>query len=261
MSDARVRELERRFERTGSPGDEAAWLGALLQVGDLPRERVELAALLGHEAAARCTSLAPLPEALTSAVLVEPPDDRPHPASALRIAGEDGRSELVGVTHVDLPTRDPAPGGGPTPWDALLLERPLAREAVRRLAVAVAGVAYATYCDGRSFGVNEWVTEEVWALERALVEGRDRYRLEGEGADSAAFEARGTPSQVPAQAVASVAEVYRSGDRGELLLAAARAALGCGLRFRERLAIDLVPWLLGRADPLALRVAARGPET
>ena len=49
--DTRLRELERRFQATGSVEDEAAWITERLRVGELARDRVELAAYCGHEAA------------------------------------------------------------------------------------------------------------------------------------------------------------------------------------------------------------------
>lgn len=48
MTDARLRDLERRFRETGAEADEAAWLVERVRIGVLPRERVELAAALGH---------------------------------------------------------------------------------------------------------------------------------------------------------------------------------------------------------------------
>ncbi len=50
MTDRALRELERRA-RGGTREDEAAWLAARVRAGDLPRERVELAAWCGHEGA------------------------------------------------------------------------------------------------------------------------------------------------------------------------------------------------------------------
>jgi len=44
-------ELKRRWEESGLPADEAAWLKARTAAGDLPAERLMLAAYLGHEAA------------------------------------------------------------------------------------------------------------------------------------------------------------------------------------------------------------------
>lgn len=53
MSDQKLRELERRWKETGSPEDEATWLLERVRVGDLTRERLELAAYCGHEGAKR----------------------------------------------------------------------------------------------------------------------------------------------------------------------------------------------------------------
>lgn len=51
MSDERLRELERRWKETGSTEDEAAYLRERLRVGDLPLDRVELAAEAAYPAA------------------------------------------------------------------------------------------------------------------------------------------------------------------------------------------------------------------
>jgi hypothetical protein len=51
MSDLRVRALERRFRGTGALEDEAAWLAERLRIGEVTRERVELAGLCEHRAA------------------------------------------------------------------------------------------------------------------------------------------------------------------------------------------------------------------
>ncbi len=51
MSDDRLRELERRFHMEGTVEAEAAWIGVRAQAGELPRERLRLAAFLGHPAA------------------------------------------------------------------------------------------------------------------------------------------------------------------------------------------------------------------
>lgn len=56
MSDARVRELERRWRETGAVDDEAAFLMERVRVGDLPKEGLELAAYCGHEASQAVTS-------------------------------------------------------------------------------------------------------------------------------------------------------------------------------------------------------------
>lgn len=48
MNDVRVRDLERKWRRTGSPADEADWLRARVRADQLPQGKVELGARLGH---------------------------------------------------------------------------------------------------------------------------------------------------------------------------------------------------------------------
>lgn len=60
MSDADLRELERRFRATGSVEAEAAWLGARVQAGQLERSKLELAAFLADPASRlACGGLSP----------------------------------------------------------------------------------------------------------------------------------------------------------------------------------------------------------
>jgi len=51
VTDSKLRELERRWKETGSVEDEARYLLERVRVGDLERERLELAAYCGHEGA------------------------------------------------------------------------------------------------------------------------------------------------------------------------------------------------------------------
>lgn len=51
MTDARLRELERRARSDGSTDEVAAWLLARLRAGALGRDRLQLAAYCGHEPA------------------------------------------------------------------------------------------------------------------------------------------------------------------------------------------------------------------
>lgn len=60
MSDTKLRDLERRWRETGTVEDEAAYLLERVRVGDVTRERLELAAQCGH-AAARSTLVGNLP--------------------------------------------------------------------------------------------------------------------------------------------------------------------------------------------------------
>lgn len=49
--DSRLRELKRRWRKTGVVSDEAVYLAERIRVGELPRSRVRAAAILGHPAA------------------------------------------------------------------------------------------------------------------------------------------------------------------------------------------------------------------
>lgn len=51
MSDAKLRELERRWRESGAADDEAAYLLERVRVGELPRDRLDLAAHCGYTAA------------------------------------------------------------------------------------------------------------------------------------------------------------------------------------------------------------------
>jgi len=51
MTDSRLQQLERAWEASGSPEDEAAYLRERVRVGELSRERLELAAYCRHEGA------------------------------------------------------------------------------------------------------------------------------------------------------------------------------------------------------------------
>jgi hypothetical protein len=51
VSDDRLRGLERRWRASGALDDEVAWLSGRVRAGDLTRERIQIAALLGHSAA------------------------------------------------------------------------------------------------------------------------------------------------------------------------------------------------------------------
>ena len=54
--DAILRELERRWQVSGSTEDEASYLGAKVRCGELGRDRLELAAYLGSKASALALS-------------------------------------------------------------------------------------------------------------------------------------------------------------------------------------------------------------
>ena len=57
MTDERLRNLQRRWQETGSVHDEAAYLLERVRVGNLSKERLELAAYCGHEGAREALGL------------------------------------------------------------------------------------------------------------------------------------------------------------------------------------------------------------
>lgn len=57
MSDTALRELERRWQESGSPADEAAYLAARLRQGELDRIQLEVAAWAGRRAASSLTQV------------------------------------------------------------------------------------------------------------------------------------------------------------------------------------------------------------
>ena len=59
MSDAKLRDLERRWRASGSDRDLGRWLGARVQAGTLPRSVVELMALLGNGGARQVVEVEP----------------------------------------------------------------------------------------------------------------------------------------------------------------------------------------------------------
>lgn len=117
MSDDTTRTLERRYSATQDPSDLVALLSARLRDGSLSRERVELAAYLGHEAARN---------------LVDFVVFNPHDADYAQ------RVELRWPGHLQV--RDLHPIGE---WARSLAA--YGREACRRAAVAAAGAALYAY--------------------------------------------------------------------------------------------------------------------
>lgn len=61
MTDARLRDLERRWKETSAPQDEAVYLLERVRIGDLTQERLELAAYCWHKGARATISAAPPP--------------------------------------------------------------------------------------------------------------------------------------------------------------------------------------------------------
>lgn len=62
MSDSYLRELERRWRESGAAIDEAAYLAERVRAGDLDRDKLDLAAYLGHEPAKQALNWESYPE-------------------------------------------------------------------------------------------------------------------------------------------------------------------------------------------------------
>lgn len=107
MADRDLRRLERRFRETGSPADEAAYLRERLRRGSLDRDRLAIAAWLGHQPA---RELAPQPS-LVPPSLIE------------RVVGLGrwGGPHLV-VRAVSLAVADAVTGAELSPQDAQALD-------------------------------------------------------------------------------------------------------------------------------------------
>jgi hypothetical protein len=130
MSDARLRELERRWQETGTVADEAAVLRERVRVGRLDRTRLEAAACIGSPAAQ--AALGGTPDGVAPLVFWWLGDDGktgvPRWSRAIEALGDEA-SFRVGLAlawaHVDL-----APEAFRSRFEALL--RDLERELVER---------------------------------------------------------------------------------------------------------------------------------
>lgn len=233
MSDERLRALERQFRASGSPTDEAAWLRARVQAGEVQPDRLRLAALLGHAGAW---------EALG--------DDAPAPTLILR--EWDYPVEYNALFDM---VRDCADSGC---------------EALVRLTVALARELLPMFETGRAEDTGARVaiqTTERWLVEPEAV--TDRMLLEagwaaGGSSDNVIFE-DGVAHDVAelAQRTAEVAQNALAGDRARTRLGAEDAALPLrvldpeeAVRLEAVVREELVPWALSYADPVAARVAA-----
>lgn len=127
MSDAKLRELERRWQETGDVADEAALLAARARAGDLELDRLRLAAYLGHPGASA----------------VDPKLVRP--------SGKKGRSRGLLDWARGVPLADQPPGRPTAPTA-------LGREASLRVAAAAARATLELWAE---HGSREFVAEAV----------------------------------------------------------------------------------------------------
>ena len=247
MSDRRLRELERRWQVSKLPADEAPWLAEALRQSQLSRARLEAAAVLGHRASCLALGLA-LPRLLPSKALLE----RTNPSECA--------------------------WGGP-----LEAERVLGARAFVALAWGLCDERYWRRREAREGAP----FQALLALESTLLgpvqtQGPEALRQWGEplrafeGREEESFQALTEignwvvcpqPHHHPQPAVFS--RLVRGGIRawlGDPLEGEVQTGIRLALdswggptpvELRTRVARELVPWLLSRRDPLLARVEAR----
>lgn len=165
VSDAKLRELERRWRETGAVDDEAAYLLERVRVGDLTPERVELAAYCGN-AGARAT-LAPAAPAVFCVLPSSTTDEWDYEAREsfrsflTRVAGFGGEAFLHAALAAGwfvLPVfervrRDPRPREALEVAEACLLE-----PSAQNLAKATAASEGAAAAQGGSADIGDVLT-------------------------------------------------------------------------------------------------------
>ena len=151
MSDSNLRELERRLRASGSIEDEATWLVARVHAGDLGQSNLELAARLGHEAAALATGQGPSARGW----IVELSESRDD-TMTLRLAETIGHSALEKLP--DTPLRQRALGLLRS--RAGSLDEPVALSLLRRLHAAGDGASSEEH--RRLLRLSAKLIEQVW---------------------------------------------------------------------------------------------------
>lgn len=262
MSDSKLRELERRWRESGSVEHEAAYLLERLRSGALERERLELAAYLGDPASRRALG-----------------GEAPRRSSP--DAGAPG-----GASRESPGSPDPVGSAVLAEWSAVLPSESLG--VCTRVAVAACRAALKAHSPSST--VVSWASDVLELIEGWLAGPQTPAELEAL-AEYWSDHARNSPGLHAAEA--SVRSITRTA-RSALLLASYdperagpppaapegleawrseqadnRALLGDVLSEAQRalgarsaavevaVRAELVPWLLGRADPVRERVEAR----
>lgn len=228
VSDANLRALERRFRETGSVEDEAAWLRARIQAGELKRTRLELAAYCGHEAACLTAELggASLPSLSTSVLWCKSlPDTSAEVLGRCSVAGAFRSLEMWQRYF----PRDSRPHEAVCVAESLLCGKAIDEEADFSAAMAAESAAMAAHETGDDILPEvhyEAVQDAAYAASAAvLVILAERAPLD-------------------ALSKAALALDYALDVVGVSVLA-------------EAIQEELAPWALGYGDPVRERVVAR----
>lgn len=242
MADADLRELERRWRASGASADEGAYLAGRVRAGDLSAWRLELARACGHPALGG-------PE--------DPPLGFEGWLEALPFAGKRGglRREWVRVPIAAARALEPAAralGVDPLLADALAaaeaaaVGRPPGDGALDALLERVLDLNDERHPDG-------WEATPPDVALVGLADVAVRFVRSGRGSAGVvafwaghALEPSGVWSVEPGVEEAIEAAVPRAGGRL--------------WRLREAIAAELIPWALGRGDPVRERVESGDDE-
>ena len=238
MSDGRLRDLERRFRSTGTTVDEAAWLAERVRVGELPAGRVELAALLGSEAARTILGAGPPPKPwkawLERAVRTTWPPN--HAWAALPTGWEVAVRATVALARaIDAPRVETRMGWVPE------RERDQATQALE------AAEAWAA-CPCREHAI---AAHEV--LHPGLVDARNHVQAVQIYAGAAKVASTQGGCDVHPGCDRVVRNMLATCTKAAKLVGAART--------RPVVEAEVLPWALGLGDPLLARVRGRAPPS
>lgn len=234
MSDVDLRTLARRFRASGSSEDEAAWLRARVQTGELKDGQLRLAAHLGHEAARTALGAAAPEPTLTLREWDHPVEFNALFDTVAR-AGESGCEPLLRVV-VAL---------------------------ARRLLPLFEACEPEDLGPRRAVQVGERWLCEPGGVDRGLL--REAAWAAGASSDRVVFDhVRAHDVAELAQRVAEAAQSVATGDH-ERTLASVESGTFHALRavdvsqvneLERAVADELVPWALGYADPVRERASS-----
>ncbi len=266
MSDARLRELERRWKASGTVEDEGNYLSCLLHVGRLPIERLRLAAFLQHEASAGVVREEEGgPQGLADVLL--PCGSEACVRAGIALARAAMPVWTARFDHEDLP-EDQRDGRPRIALEAL--EEWVRAPAASTLIAAWRGFLALGQSTWRALDEPDRNTTAVQAplcvVQCLLCAGRSLCLLAAPGA-ALSFDPAGLPEDVGVlftmsshAGAGNINEMFETGAQALGLrlvgnpLSGPQTTIGAGVpRAFETLVQDLTPWLLGRGDPL-LRV-------
>lgn len=255
--DTELRELQRAFEETGSLEDELAWLQALRREGALDDERLRFAAMLGNEACLEITGLERLDAVNERA--------RFDLALAYGLIGDEAGEDLRALGEDDLRTslalRCAAAAGR-----EFLGEQELRTEGPRETRAMLGALDALVLC-GRTRALEVFVQESNPREARgreALIHSwlrpkKRRNELDGLYAAIVGFSLSGNGCMFGMLGISSGAPRRVVANQQSFGISEAKLKPEDALRPWQATQRELVPWLLGRGDPVLERMLRRPP--